>query len=105
MNIYIFIFGLLALFVAFSWFYTRGDALTGRATVVSRRVEVAKFATRGTYGNGWNYLVTFRFSDGDELELYVSAEEYKALTEGSTGTLVWHNNVLSSFEEDLEVRT
>ncbi len=103
MNISLFILGLLAVFIAFSWFYTRGDALTGHAVVASCRVEVAKYATRATWGNGWNYLVTFRFSDGDELELYVSPEEYKQLEEGTSGTLVWHKDVLSYFEPDMEV--
>ncbi len=105
MSMYLFIFGMLAVFAAFCWFYTRGDALTGRAVVISRRVGVAKYVARSTSGNGWNYLVTFRFSDGDELELYVSPEEYKQLEEGTSGTLVWHRDVLSYFEPDMEVTT
>ncbi len=94
MILYIFILLMFALFAVTVWFHTRGSALTGRATVISRRV-----------GTGRNYLVTFGFCDGDELELYVSEADYIALNEGISGTLVWHKNVLSSFEEDLEVTT
>ncbi len=89
MSIFLFILGMLAVFMVFTWFSTRGDALTGRATVVSHRM-----------GGAQTYLVTFHFSDGDELELYVSEEAYKTLAEGTFGTLVWHNNVLSRFEAE-----
>ncbi len=91
------------LFAVFCWFYTRGDALTGSATVVSRRVGLAKYSSK--WSEGWNYLVTFRFSDGEELELFTSKEEYAILKEGTTGTIVWHKDVLSYFEPDMEVTT
>lgn len=56
----------------------------------------------GVETQGWNYLVTFRLSDGDEIELYVSQEEFKLLKEGLTGQLTWHKDTLSSFEPDKE---
>ena len=73
-------------------------SLTGRATVVSKRVELAKVA--GRRANNWNYLVTFRLSDGEELELYVFERQYNALPEGATGQLTWCKENLSSFDAD-----
>lgn len=95
-----------AAFLFMAWRTTGGKVLTGPAKVVSRRVEVAKYPGRmqlGVETTGWNYLVTFRLSDGEEIELYVFENEYKALKEGLTGQLTWHKNNLSHFEPDMEV--
>ena len=89
--------GFLVLFIINS----DGKTLTGPAMVVSRRAELAKVASR--HANNWNYLVTFRLSDGEELELYVFQQEYHKLTEGLTGQLTWCRENLSSFEPDMEV--
>lgn len=80
---------------------TGGHTLTGPAKVVSRRVRVGQFAARGS--SGWNYLVTFRLADGEEIELYAFEHEYNALKEGLTGQLTWFGDSLSSFEPDMEV--
>jgi len=78
-----------------------GKSLTGRATVVSKRVELAKVS--GRRANNWNYLVTFRLSDGEELELYVFEAQYHALAEGTAGLLTWCKENVSSFDADMEV--
>lgn len=75
---------------------------TGPAAVVSRRVEMAKFSTGSAHSktNNWNYMVTFRLSDGEEIELYVAEPEYKELTEGLQGQLTWKNDNLVTFFPD-----
>ena len=81
----------------------RQKNLTGRATIISRRVEAGKNTRRGSYGSRWQYIVTFRLSDGEEIELYTFENQYKALKEGICGQLTWCGNSFSSFEPDMEV--
>ncbi len=76
------------------WLINRKPTLTGVATVVSRRTELARRPTRS---QGYNYLVTFRLRDGDEIELYTAQEEYKQLKEGLTGQLTWHHQNFCDF--------
>lgn len=86
-----------------------GHVLTGRATVVSKRVQegnyrnVRRNAKTWYVNSAWNYLVTFRLSDGEEIELHTFDMEYHALEEGMTGQLTWHKENMSSFEPDIEV--
>ena len=96
---YILIGGIVLFFLLYYHFSTNGPEMTGTATVVSRRLEV------GRMGNGWaenyNRLMTFRFSDGSELELYVSQEAYALLRDGETGQLIWQGDQLMSFDSDI----
>lgn len=85
---------------------TGGKVLTGPAMVVSRRADPAKYPGRMQLGvsvSTWNYLVTFRLTDGEEIELYVFEEQFKELKEGLTGQLTWCKDTLSEFIPDLEV--
>ncbi len=79
-------------------FVSQGQELTGTATVVSRRMEVGKLG--GKWTDNYNRLITFRLSDGSELELYVSKEAYEVLPDGETGQLVWQGDQLRSFDSD-----
>lgn len=95
-----------AAFLVMVYRTTSGKVLTGPATVVSRRAEPAKYPGRmqlGVETSTWNYLVTFRLADGEEIELYVFEEQYKMLTEGRAGQLTWHKDTLSDFIPDQEV--
>ncbi len=76
------------------WWENSKPALTGSATVISRRVEAAKWPT---HRHNYNFFVTFALSDGDEIELYTSEEEYKQLTEGLTGMLTWQSKNFCDF--------
>lgn len=76
----------------------RPKVLTGPATVESHKVEVAKFGAK--WSHGWNYLVTFRFSDGDTLELYTTEAEYQTIEDGQHGMLSWDGNQLMDFIPD-----
>ncbi len=76
------------------WLINRKPTLTGEATVISRRAELARQPTRG---QGYNYLVTFRLADGEEIELYTAESEYKQLKEGLTGQLTWHTQNFCDF--------
>lgn len=95
-----------AAFIFMVWRTTSGKVLTGPATVVSRRVEAAKYPGRmqlGVKTAGWNYLVTFRLADEEEIELYVFEEQFKTLKEGLTGQLTWCKDTFSDFIPDQEV--
>jgi len=87
---------------------TGGSVMTGRAAVVSKRVQegsyrnVRRNAKTWYVGSAWNYLVTFRMSDGEELELHTFENEYHALKEGMTGQLSWHKDNMSGFDPDRE---
>ena len=76
----------------------RKQEMTGPATVVSHRMEPGKFGSR--YTDNWNRMVTFRLSDGTELELYVTQSEYAELTDGQQGQLTWDKDILIHFDPD-----
>lgn len=86
-----------------------GPVLTGSATVVSKRVTEADYRTRSRnaktwyVNSGWNYLVTFRLSDGELLELYTFENDYHRLEAGMMGQLTWHKDSMSRFDADKEV--
>lgn len=92
---------LLILFLLFSWFNSRGEAYTAPVQVVSSRVEFGRGG--GFRSSSYNYLVTFRFTDGQQQELFVSQGIYPQLTEGITGQIVWCNDIVSEFIPDMEV--
>lgn len=79
-------------------FTSQGRKMMGTATVVSRRLELSSMGSK--WADNYNRLITFRFSDGSELELYVSKEAYAVLQDGETGQLVWQGDQLLSFDSD-----
>ena len=80
------------------YFASQGRKMMGTATVVSRRLELSSMGSK--WADNYNRLITFRFSDGSELELYVSKEAYAVLPDGETGQLVWQGDQLLSFDSD-----
>ena len=90
------IMGFIALLIFH--FTSQGREMMGTATVVSRRMEVGQMG--GKWADNYNRLITFRLSDGSELELYVSKEAYDVLPDGETGLLVWQGDQLRSFDSD-----
>ena len=95
-SIGIIVIGFIAMIVCF--LTSRGRELVGTATVVSRRMELGKMG--GIWTDNYNRLITFRFSDGSELELYVTQEAYGVLQDGETGQLIWQGDQLISFDSD-----
>ena len=79
-------------------FASQGRELTGTATVVSRRLELSSMGSK--WADNYNRLITFRLSDGSELELYVSQEAYAVLADGETGQLTWQGDQLTCFDGD-----
>ena len=77
-------------------FASQGRELTGTATVVSRRLELSSMGSK--WADNYNRLITFRLSDGSELELYVSQEAYAVLADGETGQLTWQGDQLTCFD-------
>ena len=95
---YILVGTLFLLYLLYYHFSTKGAKLTGRATVVSHRLELG--AGGGRYGDNWNRLVTFRLSDGNKIELYVDRQAYELLQDGETGQLTWEKDQLGCFDTD-----
>jgi hypothetical protein len=79
-------------------FASQGQELTGTATVVSRRLELSSMGSK--WADNYNRLITFRLSDGSELELYVSQEAYAVLADGETGQITWQGDQLTCFDGD-----
>ncbi len=73
----------------------RPKTVTGPATVVSHSVEHSKVGAQ--WSSSWNYLITFRLSDGDTLVLYTTEAEYQSIRDGQSGTLFWDGNQLVEF--------
>lgn len=46
----------------------------------------------------WQYVVTFRLENGDEIALLTTEENYSLLKEGTEGNLTWQDEKLISFE-------
>ena len=76
----------------------RKRELTGSATVISHRMDLG--VGGGWYGDNWNRMITFRLSDGTELELYAIQADYTAIADGQTGTLTWDKDILIHFDAD-----
>lgn len=69
---------------------------TASATVLSRKVQRTNQVTN-FQESPWEYLVTFRLENGQDLELRVSEDAYGALKEGIHCCIVWHSEELVSF--------
>lgn len=67
---------------------------TAPAAVLSRRVVRRNEMFEN---DPWLYLAMFRLESGEEIELRVTKEAYRQLTEGCSGTLVWCGEELVSF--------
>ena len=84
----------------------KGPELTGRATVKSHRVEQGNYqgqAPTGYQGNtrgNWNFWVSLILSVGEEIELYMGENEYKALKDGTTGQLTWQGKKFREFDTE-----
>ena len=83
---------------------TGGQVLTGRATVVSKRVSEGNYrsaqrnAKTWYVGRHWNYLVTFRLSDEQVLDLHTFEKDFHRLKEGTTGQLTWCKENMTGFD-------
>ena len=95
---YILIGAIFLFFLLYYHFSTSGPVMTGRATVVSRRLELSHAG--GRWSENYNRLMTFRLNDGSELELYVSQEAYTVLADGEIGQLSWQGDQLTCFDSD-----
>lgn len=78
----------------------RPKILTGPATVECHRVEHAKMGVM--WSHSWNYLLVFRFPDGETLELHTTLSEYQTIKDGQHGMLSWDGNQLMDFIPDEE---
>ena len=72
---------------------------TARATVLSRRVDTCYSLEKSD--SSWAYLVKFRLDGGEETELKVTESDYKKLKEGTSLSITWKGDVLTSFTIEL----
>lgn len=69
---------------------------TAAAQVLSRSVQRTNNIT--SFGeNPWLYRVVFHLESGEELPLLTTEENYGAMKEGTSGTLVWQGENVISF--------
>ena len=68
---------------------------TGRATILSRRVDTCYQLAKSD--SSWAYLVTFRLENGEEVQLNVSESDYKKMKEGTSLSITWKGDALTSF--------
>ena len=68
---------------------------TADAVVVSRKVDTCYSLTKSD--SSWAYLVTFRLEDDEELQLNVAEADFKKLKEGTSLSITWQGENLSSF--------
>ena len=86
------------------WHHNRRPTYTATATIVSRRTEPGKYMRSHTSSgipggtSTINYIVTFRLSDGEEIDLFTGEAEYRILEEGLTGQLQWQGTDFRYFE-------
>ena len=85
--------GLIAYSIA-----NRPRTRSGPATVEAHRIGVSGVGCQ--YSSGWLYMVTFRFSDGDTLELYTLRSDYETIQDGQHGTVFWDGDQLMDFIPD-----
>lgn len=78
---------------------TREPERTADAVVTARTIKSGANRS-GRSVMGYSYLVSFRLTDGKELELYAHDVEYGALREGMEGRLTWKGRYFVSFEQE-----
>ena len=68
---------------------------TASATVLSRKVDTCYSLTKSD--SSWAYLVTFRLETEEELQLNVTEADFKKLKEGTSLSITWQGDTLTSF--------
>lgn len=77
----------------------QGPEQTAAATVLSRRVDTCYSLEKSD--SSWAYLVTFRLENGEETELKVAEADYKKMQEGTSLSITWQGDQVSSFVIEL----
>lgn len=75
----------------------KGPEMSAPAIVRSSRVKTGKAPTLGSH---WDYMMTFALADGEEVELYVTADIFSTLKEGQSGQLTWQGKRFYYFDSD-----
>ena len=98
--------GGIAFLLLQQWLHNRRPTYSATATIVARRIEPGQ-AIRSRSSSGirhtmstLNYIVTFRLSDGEEIDLFTGEAEYHILKEGLTGHLQWQGTDFRYFESN-----
>ena len=68
---------------------------TAAATVLSRKVDTCYALTKSD--SSWAYLVVFRLESGEECQLKVTEADFKKLKEGTSLSITWQGERLTSF--------
>lgn len=67
---------------------------TSPATLLSRTV---RHVNTMYHESPWQYILTFRLENGEELELQTNEETYGSWAENTAGLLTWQGDTLVSF--------
>lgn len=73
---------------------------TASATVLSRKVDTCYALTKAD--SSWVYLVTFHLENGEEVLLHVTEEDFRKLKEGTSLSITWQGEALTSFHPESE---
>ena len=68
---------------------------TASAIVLSRKVETCYSLTKSD--SSWVYLVTFQLENEEEIQLNVTETDFKKLKEGTSLSITWKGENLTSF--------
>ena len=74
-----------------------GKERSASATVLSHRLASARFPTPGST---WDYWVTFALSDGTQVEVLTTEEQYHQFSQGTQGLLTWVGEKLLVFTQE-----
>lgn len=69
------------------------------AVVLSRKVQRSN-EIKNFQESPWQYLVTFRLDDGQELMLHTTEEQYITLKEDSRWQVTWQDTTLKAAEQN-----
>ncbi len=101
--VFVFVVGIFYYRIAHAYSEKPSDApqRTSHARLVNRQVvQKGSQRTGRSQGMGYNFLLTFRTDEGEQVELYSYDYEFGALREGDQGTLTWKGPYFQSFLRD-----
>ncbi len=68
---------------------------TASATVLSRKVDTCYSLSKSD--SSWAYLVTFLLEKGEEIQLHVAEPDFQKMKEGTSLSITWQGENLTSF--------
>lgn len=106
MKTFLYILGMSILFLGIYWFRvfpfrekkSKEPVRTSNAILTARHVKTGADRTGRSSGMGYNYLLTFRLENGEEVTVYAHDTQWGSLREGMKGRLTWQGRYYVSFD-------